>query len=703
MEASRQRAWQGRLALIVMLAVAAAAACVLALMWWKAPATSAQTVPAKPNFVFIITDDMRKDDLTREYMPNTHNLIASQGMTFNNAYVPLASCCPTRASVLRGQYVHNHRVWHSTPNGPDSGWEGWNVQGRENDNLATHLQGGGYRTGLFGKYFNGYKSTGKPPLGWSDFFAKNLGSGYFNYSVNDNGVTRSYGSAPGDYFTDVISKESQEFIEQSVNQGKPFFLYVAPNAPHEPSTPAPRHVNSFNGEPAPRLDSYNEATVSDKPPWLSSLPTISSTEAAAIQRRHEDRVESLQAVDEMVGALVNKLSDPDGPGTAREQLTNTYIVFTSDNGWQHGEHRIAKHKERPYEESSHMPLLIRGPGVAAGSTADSLVTFPDFMPTFLELGGIAIPDYVDGTSLVPLLNGTVNDKDTVTDDWRNAILLEGHDPGSPERDYFAIRTAAGLKYIEYRSGFKEFYNLASDSDPFEMNSNPSSAPAALVDRLQRLKTCAAATCRAIEREGSGSTSPPPEPPPPSTDCTITGTTNAETISGTSGDNVICGGGGNDTIQGLAGNDTLRGEGGNDTLLGGVGDDTLDGGLGTDTASYSASLTAVIASLATNSSTGEGSDTFLGVENLLGSSKVDTLTGSATNNKLTGGGGADTEHGGLGDDQVIGSGGADSLFGEDGNDTVNSKDGVNGNDSLDGGAGTDTKTTDATEKSIVGFP
>jgi hypothetical protein len=282
-------------------------------------------------------------------------------------------------------------------------------------------------------------------------------------------------------------------------------------------------VNSFNGEPAPRLDSYNEATVSDKPPWIRSLPTISSTEAAAIQRRHEARVESLQAVDEMVGALVNKLSDPDGPGPAREQLSNTYIVFTSDNGWQHGEHRIAKHKERPYEESSHMPLLIRGPVVAAGSTADSLVTFPDFMPTFLELGGITIPSYVDGTSLVPLLNGTVNDNDIVTDDWRNAILLEGHDSGFLERrDYFAIRTAAGLKYIEYSNGVKEFYDLAFD--PYEMNSNPSSVPAALVDRLQRLKTCAADTCRAIEREKSGTTPPPggDTPGPPSVTSTVPG-------------------------------------------------------------------------------------------------------------------------------------------------------------------------------------
>jgi Bacterial Ig-like domain/FG-GAP-like repeat/RTX calcium-binding nonapeptide repeat (4 copies) len=191
--------------------------------------------------------------------------------------------------------------------------------------------------------------------------------------------------------------------------------------------------------------------------------------------------------------------------------------------------------------------------------------------------------------------------------------------------------------------------------------------------------------------------------PPPLPCTRTGTANAETISGTSEPDVICAGGGNDTIKGLGGNDVLKGEAGNDKLLGGVGDDTLDGGLGTDTASYSASLTAVNASLATNSSTGEGSDTFVDEENLLGSSKADTLTGSSTNNKLTGGGGNDTERGGSGNDTVIGSGGSDTLKGEGGADTVNSKDGVNGNDSLDGGTGTDTRVTDTTEKSLVGFP
>jgi Ca2+-binding RTX toxin-like protein len=186
-------------------------------------------------------------------------------------------------------------------------------------------------------------------------------------------------------------------------------------------------------------------------------------------------------------------------------------------------------------------------------------------------------------------------------------------------------------------------------------------------------------------------------------CTITGTSANDVISGTPGDDTICAGDGNDTVKGLDGSDTLKGEGGADTLLGGNGDDTIDGGLGSDTASYSSSLSAVSASLATRTATGQGSDTFSSVEALSGSPKADTLSGSTSSDKLLGGGGADTVRGGPGNDTAVGDGGADSLFGEDGADTVNSKDGVNANDSLSGGSGTDAKVTDPTEKSVVGFP
>ena len=205
-------------------------------------------------------------------------------------------------------------------------------------------------------------------------------------------------------------------------------------------------------------------------------------------------------------------------------------------------------------------------------------------------------------------------------------------------------------------------------------------------------------------------------------CTKTGTSGNDVLEGTSGDDVICGLGGSDTIKGLGGNDVLKGEGGADKLLGGPGDDTLDGGTGAaDAANFSGSTAAVTASLAANTATGEGSDALAGVEGLIGSPKDDALTGSEANNtinggsgadaldglggadRLTGVGGADTERGGSGNDTVVGGGGADTLKGEDGDDAIDSKDGVNGNDSLDGGLGADTKATDTTERSIVGFP
>jgi Ca2+-binding RTX toxin-like protein len=231
-------------------------------------------------------------------------------------------------------------------------------------------------------------------------------------------------------------------------------------------------------------------------------------------------------------------------------------------------------------------------------------------------------------------------------------------------------------------------------------------------------------------------------------CTITGTKAGETLTGTAGNDVICGGGGNDTIKGLGGNDVLKGEGGADKLMGGAGDDTLDGGSGTDSADYSGSTTGVKASLVTNTSTGEGSDTLASIENLTGSDLNDELTGSGLNNvlsgrsgvgllsgldgvdKLSAGVGSDNVTGGAGNDSLVGNGGndtlkggadndsvkgdsgSDNLFGDTpgvvgdvGDDTLDSKDGVNGNDSLDGGphVNGDTAITDATEKSIIGIP
>jgi len=444
---------------------------------------------AKPNFVFILADDMRYDDLA--YMPKTTTLLGSGGMTFSKAFVSKPLCCPSRASILTGMYVHNHNVWFNGTSGSDAGWPAFKAKGYEQDNLATRLSTAGYRTGLFGKYFPSYDGSSKPQ-GWDDWFGLYGAETYYNWSVNDNGTHRRYGNTASDYSTDVISSEAQSFIDTSVDpnvgQGKPFFAWVGVSAPHYPSTAAPRDLLTYDGPKAPRPLSFNEDDVSDKPPWISSLPKLSSSQIAQIDASQENRAETLQAVDDLVEGVVNKL---DSAGV----LNNTYIFFTSDNGFEMGEHRIFDGKREPYEESIHMPLLVRGPEVGAGSTTDKLALNIDFFPTFMELAGAQTqtPSYVDGRSLRPVLDGSA----TPTT-WRTAILLETRFEGSTAKSFYGIRTSDGMKYIEYGGGFRELYNL--NTDPHELSNayKATSPPTSLAAQLQALKGCKGDSCRAAE-------------------------------------------------------------------------------------------------------------------------------------------------------------------------------------------------------------
>jgi N-acetylglucosamine-6-sulfatase len=462
--------------------VVASVALAVLLSWstaGSAPTAAAQEGSSRPNFVFILADDMRKDDL--RYMPKTRALLGKQGIRFREAFVSYPLCCPSRATILRGQYAHNTGVW-TNADGPDGGWQGYQSHGNEQDNLATRLDGAGYSTGLFGKYLNGYEGTAVPP-GWDDWFTI-FGYKKYDYDANDNGTIRHFGTAKRDYATDVIRRETQQFIGPSVAAGEPFFAYVAPTVPHGSYTPAPRHLHDFDGEQAPRLPSFDEEDVSDKPPWIQELPTLDDTQVAAVDTRHENRAEMMQALDDLVEGVVNKLQNAGA-------LQNTYIVFTSDNGWHHGEHRIPEGKAQPYEGSIRIPLLVRGPGVVAGSSTNKLALNTDFFPTFMDLAGIRTPQYVDGRSLRPLLEGSASI-------WRTAILLERAYFQEVEHWFFGIRTSHGMKYIEYESGFRELYNLQTDRYELANSYDAAAPPTRLAARLQALKSCAGATCREAE-------------------------------------------------------------------------------------------------------------------------------------------------------------------------------------------------------------
>ena len=454
---------------------------------------------AKPNIVFILADDMRKDDL--KYMPKTRSVLKTKGMSFSNAFVSNPLCCPARATIMRGQYSHNTGVWSNRgsdkANTSEGGWKAYRKNGLEQDNVATRLDAAGYRTGLFGKYLNGYNqgNTYVPP-GWDRWF----GAGafrYFDYDANDQGTIRHFGTSDSDYVTDVVREKAKTFISTSAAQGKPFFAYVAPIAPHGPATPAPRDRHSYDDLKAPRPSSINEKDVSDKPPWIRSRPRLTPDKIAKINKRHEARVETLQSLDDLVARIVGQLNN-------RGVMGNTYVFFTSDNGWAEGEHRRPAGKGNPYEEDVRMPLLARGPGVAAGSNTYKLALNTDYLPTFADLACSSSSPcdtqnwrYVpDGRSLLPVLKGNATN-------WRSAVLLENHQ--GPRKHavpaYAGIRTVGAheeRKYLEHETGERELYYLGSD--PHELkNRYPATTPSAgLVSRLQALKDCDGEGCQAAE-------------------------------------------------------------------------------------------------------------------------------------------------------------------------------------------------------------
>jgi N-acetylglucosamine-6-sulfatase len=440
-----------------------------------------EALTAKPNIVFILADDMCKDDL--KHMPKTRSVLKDKGIIFHNAFVSTPLCCPSRATIMRGQYAHNSEVWNSR--GSSGGWQTYRAKGLERNNVATRLDAAGYRTGLFGKYLNGYKGTSNKPPGWDRWFAHVGTPHYYDYKINDDGRIIHYGSTSADYETDVITDHAMNFIGASAMARGPFFAFVAPKAPHGPYTPARRDKHAFDGIRAPRPPSFNERDVSDKPPWIRKLPRLSDAKKAKIDNRAEKRAETLQALDDLVAGMVGKLRE-------KRVLGNTYIFFTSDNGFQMGEHRTHAGKGRPYEGSVRVPLLVRGPDVAAGRQAqEKLVLNTDYLPTFTDLASAQTPGYVDGRSLGPVFKGNAAA-------WRSAVLLEAHDAPRNTPPYSGIRTSSGRKYVKYAGGKKELYYL--DRDPYELHNSydPNSPPITLATRLQALKSCTGVGCRIVE-------------------------------------------------------------------------------------------------------------------------------------------------------------------------------------------------------------
>jgi N-acetylglucosamine-6-sulfatase len=458
------------------------------------PAASAPMSSGRPNVVVVMTDDQRVDDV--RYMRSVRRRLAARGVTFEQNFATFPLCCPSRSTFFTGEYAHNHRVVSNEP--PAGGEPRFRRIVPKRRTLPVRLHHAGYRTALVGKYLNSYGSKGKPriPPGWDIWHVLVGGSAdlMYGYTLNDNGHLRRFGDKPRDYEADVLSRKADEFIRHSARHRRPFFLELAPLAPHvEPDAafsanhphrnprPAPRDLNSFNHKALPKPPSFNEEDRSDKPFFIRKAKSLGHRAKRRLTKLYRSRLESLQSVDDAVRHLIGALR-------RSGELGNTVVVFTSDNGYMLGEHRQVG-KELPYEESERVPLIIRGPGFPEGVARRAPVGNIDLAPTIVDLAK-ASRKHMDGVSLLPLASdpGAMGSR---------AILYEkSRKEGRP---YKAVRTRNWvLIRWAVRHGIWEMYDLAND--PYELQ-NVADDPAyaavrqSLKARLEQLKNCEGVGCR----------------------------------------------------------------------------------------------------------------------------------------------------------------------------------------------------------------
>jgi N-acetylglucosamine-6-sulfatase len=514
--------------------------CLLATAGFRSSAAAA--TPEKPSFVVIQTDDQTLDELYAAFgqpklqaMPNTLNLIAKRGETFNRYYVSYPLCCPSRVSLMTGRYAHNNGVKGNIQ--PNGGYFGFSFRGAYTHNIATWLQGAGYRTIHVGKFLNGYgdepysNGTEVPP-GWSSWHSvlkSDTDHYYYGYSLNNNGVVEGpYGDSgtwepreyitrddigcpfaplngqPCFYETDMLTNlATQELRATSPEQ--PFYLQLDYTAPHgdfrKPAgpEPAPRHYDWFNGAPLPhnRGQGFDEGNVTDKPSFIREAPYLGLSEIHTYRVYYDKVLESLRSIDDGVKLLIDTLG-------SLHRLRNTYVIFTSDNGFFYGEHRLLGGKFLAYEPSTHLPFLIRGPHIKAGTESGEIVGNIDVAPTILELAGVTPDKSVDGRSMTPFFKDPelrtlrpylfesfvetddVNEAGAIAEpgDQSRATALQQRAAGqsgtgaarpgggasasllAPPKDYEGIRLGP-YKYIAWPDGEKELYDL--ETDPYELN------------------------------------------------------------------------------------------------------------------------------------------------------------------------------------------------------------------------------------------
>ncbi|KAJ0367190.1 hypothetical protein COL154_003261 [Colletotrichum chrysophilum] len=492
----------------------------------SASAVVAQNVQQRqPNIVFILTDDQDEQLGSLDYMPFVQKHFVNEGTYYRKHFCTISICCPSRVSLLTGQAAHNTNVTYVTPPHEfySGGYPKFVSQGYNEKYLPVWLQDAGYNTYYTGKLFNAHSTdnwNNPHPKGWtgSDFLLDPNTYLYLNATFQRNdSPPQTY---PGEYSNDLVAERALGFLDDALkfNGSKPFFVGIAPIGPHNnglggetsagatPPIPAKRHENLFPNITVPRTYNFNP----DKPSmanWGLIIPKLNSSEIAYGDNYYRRRLQTLQSVDEMVDAVFKRLEDAG-------VLDNTYVIFTSDNGFHIGQHRLKPGKTCAIEEDINVPFLIRGPGVPKGKTVDFVTTHTDIAPTIFSIANITLRDDFDGSPIPFLEDGIAKAQNDPKHDHVNVEFWgtqRGYDVFggvSANNTYKAMRVLGdgySLFYSVWCSNEREFYDMKKD--PGQMDNLAGSATGQLLDRplssvkdrldalLLVLKSCKAESCR----------------------------------------------------------------------------------------------------------------------------------------------------------------------------------------------------------------
>jgi len=406
---------------------------------WGGAGSAVATPLERPNIVLVLTDDQTMESVAK--MPHVSS--RNDWITFPNAYIENAMCCPSRATILSGRYDTHTRV---TNNGATGNFDATQT-------MASWLQGAGYRTGLFGKYLNNYPRIapqGLVPPGWTTFQALADGKtvySQYNYDLVSDGVTEYFGYQPADYQVDVLTGRARQFIQDSGDE--PFFLYFAPTATHGPWKASPRRVGMFTDAPVPHNAAlFNEPDVSDKPSYILNHAQQNPTVMDTTRRR---MWETAVSVDDAMAALDTQLE-------ASGEADNTVVIFMTDNGNAFGEHRWIG-KACQYRVCNQTPLLVRYPGQGKRSIPN-MISNVDIASTVAAIAGVSPGGPQDGESFLPLIQGSTQWPDEVLHHWPGHIARDPDDANFVPQ-FWAIRTRQHL-YVELSTGERELYVLRTD-------------------------------------------------------------------------------------------------------------------------------------------------------------------------------------------------------------------------------------------------